>query len=88
VVTLGTIAATRIKTRQHLTRIRYALSVELDQGEPAPVIGDTFRLGDMGVVRVVALPKGSRLLPGSSNDRERSFSVETLETIGRLANLP
>jgi len=42
----------------------------------------------MGVVRVVALPKGSRLLPGSANDRERSFSVETLETIGRLANLP
>jgi len=32
VVTLGTIAAMMIKTRRHLTRIRYALSIELDQG--------------------------------------------------------
>lgn len=78
----------RIKTRHHLTRIRYAVTVVLDEGEAAPAIGDTFDLGDMSVVRVVALRDPARQRPGTAADNECSMTVETLETIGRLRNVP
>jgi hypothetical protein len=41
----------------------------------------------MGVIRVVALRDESRQRPTGAGDRERSMTVETLETIGRLPNV-
>jgi hypothetical protein len=76
-----------IKTRHHLTSIRYAITVELEPGEPDPSVGDRFGLDDMGVIRVVALRDELRQRPTGAGDRERSMTVETLETIGRLANV-
>jgi hypothetical protein len=76
-----------IKTRRHLTSIRYAITVALDDDEAPPEVGDTMNLGDMAVVRVVALRDESRRRDGNADDRERSMTVETLETIGRLTNV-
>jgi hypothetical protein len=76
-----------IKTRRHLTSIRYAITVALEKGEASPEVGDTMSLGDMAVVRVVALRDETRRRAGDDDDRERSMTVETLETIGRLPNV-
>jgi hypothetical protein len=50
----GSVSVT-IKTRRHLSGIRYAVTVMLADGEASPAIGDTFHLADMSVVRVVAV---------------------------------
>jgi hypothetical protein len=76
-----------IKTRRHLTSIRYAITVTLGPGESPPEVGDTLSLGDMAVVRVVALRDETRIRAGNDDYRERSMTVETLETIGRLPNV-
>jgi hypothetical protein len=76
-----------IKSRRHLTSIRYAITVSLDPDEAPPDIGDTMLLGDMAVVRVVALRDESRRRAGNGDEQERSMTVETLETIGRLPNI-
>jgi hypothetical protein len=76
-----------IKTRRHLTSIRYAITVLLEHDEAPPQVGDTLSLGDMAVVRVVALRDETRRRAENADDRERSMTVETLETIGRLPNV-
>jgi hypothetical protein len=76
-----------IKTRRHLTSIRYAITVTLENGEPPPELGDTLSLGDMSVIRVVALRDETRRRAENDDDRDRSMTVETLETIGRLPNV-
>jgi hypothetical protein len=76
-----------IKSRRHLTSIRYAITVALEHGEIPPEVGDTLSLGDMAVVRVVALRDETRRRAEDADDRERSMTVETLETIGRLPNV-
>ena len=76
-----------IKSRRHLTSIRYAVTVTLEDDDAPPEVGDTMILGDMAVVRVVALRDESRRRAANGSDGERSMTVETLETIGRLPNI-
>lgn len=76
-----------ITSRRHVASIRYAITVHLDEGEPNPSVGDVFLLGDMAVVRVVALRDEWDPGPSTNDPRECSLTVETLETIGRLANV-
>jgi hypothetical protein len=77
----------RIQTRRHLTGIRYAITVALESGDAPPAVGDTFVVGDMATVRVVALKDESRQQGRKHGARERAVTVETLEIIGRLPNL-
>ena len=76
-----------ITVRRHLTSIRYAVTVMLQARESCPPVGATFSLGDMAVVRVIALRGEPRRQAATANDRERTLTVETLETIGRLPDL-
>ena len=73
--------------RHHLAGIRYAVTVELAEGESPPAIGDTFSLGHMTAVRVVAFQDPSRQRP-DADPHERSMTVEALEAIRRLQNIP
>jgi hypothetical protein len=87
VQTLGTIGRVNLKTRRHLAGIRYAVTVALSAGEAVPRVGDVFEIGDMAVVRVVALRPESPRQAENAGDAERSMTVEVLETIRRLPNI-
>ena len=76
-----------IKTRRHLSGVRYAVTVVLDDGEASSAIGDTVRLGDMAMVRVVAVRDDSPRQAETAAHREPSMTVEVLETIRRLPNI-
>ena len=77
----------KIKQRYHLAGIRYAVTVVLEAGEPAPQVGDMLELGDMAVVRVVALRDESPRQAENADPGERSMTVEALKTIRRMPDV-
>jgi hypothetical protein len=76
-----------IKTRRHLSGIRYAVTVVLDDGEASPAVGDAVHLGDMAVVRLVAVRHDSPRQAEIADHRELSMTVEVLATIRLLPNI-
>ncbi len=75
-----------LHTRTNLGRNRYQLTVSLDPGDPAPAVGDTTTLEDMGSIEIETSRVVRQHLRQELGVELYDLVVRTLDVSGRLPN--